>query len=72
MRLVLTGAGGAGGVLGSSVEALVTVTDAGRLVVAGAVWRALGALDVACIRFVEAWFTRCGTDRQTDRLESDV
>lgn len=48
---VLTCAGHCGGVFSSSVEALITVTDGGRLVVAGAMQRTLGAFCVPSICF---------------------
>lgn len=54
-----------GGVFDSPVEAFVAVTDGGGLVVAGAVWRTLGALLVPGVRTEEARPTswRDGGDR---------
>lgn len=46
-----------GGVFDSSVEAFVAVTDGGSLVMAGAMWRTLGAFRVPSIRLEGARLT---------------
>lgn len=51
----LTCAGGGGGVLDGPVEAFVTMTDCGSLVVAGAMQRTNGALMVPSVGLEESW-----------------
>lgn len=55
-----------GGVFYSSVEAFVAVTDGGGLVMAGAMWRTLGAFSVPSICLEEArlacWRKRQGKE----------
>lgn len=57
------------GVLDSPVEAFVAVTDGGGLVMAGAVWRTLGAFSVPSIRLEEARLTSW-RKRETEEEEA--
>lgn len=61
--LLRTCASHAGGVFDGPVEAFVTVTDGGSLVMAGAVQRTLGAFTIPRVRLEGAGLTGCG-DRE--------
>lgn len=54
---ILTCTSRGGGVFDSPVEAFIAVTDGGSLIMAGAVWRTLGAFSDPSIRLEEARLT---------------
>lgn len=66
---LLTCASHGGGVFDGPVEAFVTVTDGGGLVMAGAMWRTLCAFSVPCKGFEEAWLT-CWKRREEEERAS--